>query len=522
MLAVTGLLLVTESSKKPTLRTADLDIAAGRVPRVERQAKPIKVAGRSASNRQRNFLMPKLKSLESPGRNLKSFFHDQAELLSDHPAGNASRQKLGSMKRPKSKAAAAKSDQRTRWNRPKTTSVTEVVHQPERSGCEKKDDAATPCKDADAKSHPLGIDKNCHPEDSKAQLNHAAVGIENELLCDELESSVPHKGKKGKHHSTIEPEKKLQNNVPLSDPICCFTSDDEEMTHAPTRKVKRPFGEVNLDWKAGEHGSLEDQKRRSVGPPRLQKLAPEMPMQEKEKGTSLDAARLRASADADPFNDSDVKEGACQGIKGNKSQLLLDGQQIRGDQNETCKQAQTNGAYGVISLFDGVSSVVPALIKKLGYAPAVAIRAENDIDVRAVVCAEFGYRADEQWSFTSQSTAALYVKDVHSLIANNCQVLRGTIEAHPELKWIIVGGSPCQDLTFAGPHKGLLGLAGPCSRLFFVFLCIIFTVQQLCGPSAVRFVAENAASMLEMHYKAFCRSQKHCSATFVVTASIPI
>ena len=160
MLAVTGLLLVTESSKKPTLRTADLDIAAGRVPRVERQAKPIKVAGRSASNRQRNFLMPKLKSLESPGRNLKSFFHDQAELLSDHPAGSASRQKLASTKRPKSKAAAAKSDQRTRWNRPKTTSVTEVVHQPDRSGCEKKDGAATPCKDADAKIHIRKIQKH--------------------------------------------------------------------------------------------------------------------------------------------------------------------------------------------------------------------------------------------------------------------------------------------------------------------------------------------------------------------------
>ena len=43
-----------------------------------------------------------------------------------------------------------------------------------------------------------------------------------------------------------------------------------------------------------------------------------------------------------------------------------------------------------------VSSVVLALIKKFGYAPTVAILAENDIDVRAVVCAEFGYRADEQ------------------------------------------------------------------------------------------------------------------------------
>ena len=32
-----------------------------------------------------------------------------------------------------------------------------------------------------------------------------------------------------------------------------------------------------------------------------------------------------------------------------------------------------------------------------------------------------------------------------------------------------------------------------------------FTVQQLCGPQAVRCLAENAASMLEMHYSAFCR-----------------
>ena len=75
------------------------------------------------------------------------------------------------------------------------------------------------------------------------------------------------------------------------------------MTHAPIRKAKRPFGDVNLDWKAGEHGSLEDQKRRNFGPPQLQNLPSLMPMQEKEKGPSLDAARLRASADADPAND---------------------------------------------------------------------------------------------------------------------------------------------------------------------------------------------------------------------------
>ena len=120
-----------------------------------------------------------------------------------------------------------------------------------------------------------------------------------------------------------------------------------------------------------------------------------------------------------------------------QSEQLLAKQQTGFGQNETSEQAQTNGGYGVISLFDGVSSVVPTLTRKFGYAPVVAILAENDIDVRAVVCAEFGYRADEQWSFTPQGTAALYVKDVHSLIAKNCQVLRSIIEAYPGLKWIV-------------------------------------------------------------------------------------
>ena len=268
----------------------------------------------------------------------------------------------------------------------------------------------------------------------------------------------------------------MQSNVPLSDPICCFTSDDEEMTHAPTKKCKRPFREINLDLKAGEHGSLEDQRRRNSGPPQPRNLYTLQMMQGKEQEPSWDAARFRASVDTDPTKDSNLKEKVCPNIRENETKQLLAAQQITLCPKETNKQTKSNGGYGVITLFDGVSSVVPTLTKKFGYAPTVA-------------------------------TAALYVKDVHSLIANNChcQVLRSTIEAYPDLKWIITGGSPCQDLTFAGPYKGLLGLAGPCSRLFFVFLCIIFTVQQLCGPQAVRFLAENAASMLEMHYRAFCR-----------------
>ena len=503
-LSVTGLLLTGETDKKPVLRTADLDLAAGRVPRVERQAKPIQVAGRSTSNRQRNFLMPKLKNVGAPGRNLKSFFQDRTDLLGDDPAGSTSRKNRVPSRPPRVKPDDTKRDHRPRSHLPKAARTTGSVQQSERS--KKKEVASNVSKGTAARANPTIVDKDCHPKDLSKQSKPAANEVGNEPPRGKLDALALHMGKNDdKQHGTCDLGKEVLNNAPPSDPICCFTSDDEEMLHAPTRKAKRPFEEVNLDLKAGEHGSPEDQKRRNSGPPLLQNLHIGHTVQEKEKESSVDAARLRASVETDLVNDLDLHKEVCQTTKLNEAEQLLAKQQTESGQNEISEQAQTNGGYGVISLFDGVSSVVPTLTKKFGYAPVVAILAENDIDVRAVVCAEFGYRADEQWSFTPQGTAALYVKDVHTLIAKNCQVLRNTIEAYPNLKWIITGGSPCQDLTFAGPYKGLLGLAGPCSRLFFVFLCIIFTVQQLCGPQAVRFLAENAASMLEMHYRAFCK-----------------
>ena len=54
----------------------------------------------------------------------------------------------------------------------------------------------------------------------------------------------------------------------------------------------------------------------------------------------------------------------------------------------------------------------------------------------------------------------LYLRDVHSLVANGCRVLQMTLKMFPDCKWIIVGGSPCQDLTLAGTMKGALGLTG--------------------------------------------------------------
>ena len=91
-------------------------------------------------------------------------------------------------------------------------------------------------------------------------------------------------------------------------------------------------------------------------------------------------------------------------------------------------------------MFDGVSSVVPILKKKLGYPPTAVILAECDLSLRQLVCTEFGYRSDEKWEYTAEGSGVLYVKDVHSIIARQCKVLQDLVQMFPDCKWIIVGG----------------------------------------------------------------------------------
>ena len=139
-------------------------------------------------------------------------------------------------------------------------------------------------------------------------------------------------------------------------------------------------------------------------------------------------------------------------------------------------------------MFDGVSSVVSILKEKLGYPPVAVILVECDLSLRQLVCTEFDYRSDEKWGCTAEGSA----------MQNLCKCF-------PDCKWIIVGGSLCQDLTFAGPLRELLELISPSSRLFFVLLCVISSMQRLVGPAAVRYLVENAASMLQIHLDAFCQ-----------------
>ena len=167
-----------------------------------------------------------------------------------------------------------------------------------------------------------------------------------------------------------------------------------------------------------------------------------------------------------------------------------------------------SGNFGVFSLFDGVSSVVPALCRKLGRNPAVVALAELDPALRELVSFEFGYCLQETWRASFPGFPSIYVKDVRRILENGCLILRPAHSIAPTAKWFIVGGSPCQDLTYAGPFHGLLGLTGPCSVLFFPFQRTIWTMQQLAGPEKVRYLAENAGSMDPIHFNAFCQLLK--------------
>ena len=63
----------------------------------------------------------------------------------------------------------------------------------------------------------------------------------------------------------------------------------------------------------------------------------------------------------------------------------------------------------------------------------------------------------------------------------------------------------------SGPYlRGLLtwsliGLVGARSRLFFLLLLTIRTMQVLVGCPSVRFLVENAGSMKDVHFVAFCK-----------------
>ena len=163
--------------------------------------------------------------------------------------------------------------------------------------------------------------------------------------------------------------------------------------------------------------------------------------------------------------------------------------------------------YAIISLFDGVGSAIPAITKAIGCAPRIIIVAECDPILRQLVGEQFGLRTDGEWTQSSKDTYTLYADDVRRLLRNQCRILKEAFAlAGPQCRWFVIAGSPCQDLTPAGPLKGLLGLTGHCSSLFYYVHVILWLVQMNYPLEHIRFLLENAGAMLDIHRKAILRA----------------
>ena len=163
--------------------------------------------------------------------------------------------------------------------------------------------------------------------------------------------------------------------------------------------------------------------------------------------------------------------------------------------------------YAIISLFDGVGSAIPAITKAIGCAPRIIIVAECDPILRQLVGEQFDLRIDGEWTQSSKDTYTLYADDVRRLLRNQCRILKEAFAlAGPQCRWFVIAGSPCQDLTPAGPLKGLLGLTGHCSSLFYYVHVILWLVQMNYPLEHIRFLLENAGAMLDIHRKAILRA----------------
>ena len=515
MLQVTGILLKSTSCNKPVLKCPQLEQKAGMIEAVSRRAPTIKVASRSRTCKTRHELVKSMNRLS---------------ITPTKPYGVS--KKLGK----KMKGANIELMQ---------VDAHERFFLPRNSTAKKPQAPGLARKRAKRKTHPKRTQKAGTPVNrlhkgigeflSQPKLHELGQPI---VARDEVDGTVEcvfdDAGDEVSRQSLVAKEKSRQQDAltnldNASDPISDFVTQQNDCDNNPQREKKRTFEQADLEGVGPVTGDTEDNMRRKQGPPKVSDVPLEG--QQCQTGAGQEChhtARCQqeetgaASCEHASKDESCISEAAYaenERLKQERRPLCTSGtacckvlpvqNRILNNQTEiklaTPANAVSRGRYGIISLFDGVSSVVPILKKKLGYPPAAVILAECDLSLRQLVCTEFGYRSDEKWGYTAEGSAVLYVKDVHSIIARQCKVLQDLVQMFPDCKWIIVGGSPCQDLTFAGPWRGLLGLIGPSSRLFFVLLCVISSMQRLVGPAAVRYLVENAASMLQIHLDAFCQ-----------------
>ena len=478
MLQVTGILLRAESSGKPSLRNPKLDQMAGKVETVQRRSQAIRVPSRSRTCKMRKQLVKSMSNLSFAPTKLNLFskhYEEKKEGFVENVqyslrrATSGHHKALGGYKGSKAHRAGKAKGRAKGRARPKNTQKNTLV------SCKtlKNGIVSHECSS-------LGINNK-----QDEGVHHGSENFDGATKAVESASQeAPHPNGTMKLIGT---EGNASELAVASDPISDTFTQIGEPVVSPLREEKRSFAHARLDETSQGDGTEDDDLRRKHGPPRVS------PGMHKEEivgvaPRSIEGHRPPHLIGHEPGKEVPLQNPEVERLSPPVVEQTCVSQEVEREvhlskprtarcralpvtgvggcnkgvpREEESVNAPAVGRYGVISLFDGVSTVMPILKKKFGYPPVAAILAECDLSLRELVCTEFGYRSDEKWGYTQDGSAVLYLKDVHAIIKGNCQLLKELVRMFPDCKWVIVGGSPCQDLTFAGPLRGVLGLIGP-------------------------------------------------------------
>ena len=165
------------------------------------------------------------------------------------------------------------------------------------------------------------------------------------------------------------------------------------------------------------------------------------------------------------------------------------------------------GRVYLLSLFDGVGTAMIAMVKlfaALGCQDRFAGGwfAESEDHLASSVAKHWAARR-RQGGPSFDRVAG----DAWDLLKHKGGALAGMLaEIEPGAMLVIVGGSPCQQLTLAGRHGGREGLCGDDSWNFYVFPLILHAARRARPDIDVHVTVENAGSMMEEFRVAIVRA----------------
>ena len=200
----------------------------------------------------------------------------------------------------------------------------------------------------------------------------------------------------------------------------------------------------------------------------------------------------------DPTNDNRLRQSAV---------TLPQAKRPRNNSQSTAEEI-LNGLFGTLilfSLFDG-GGIARKICERLHIRPTAVVAAEEMIQLRAAVAEQYGYTAEPgAWSYDKDGIPSTYLTDVWELFKEKdgtpSFVLQQALSfaEQAQHKYLIIGGSPCTDLTSASVHGGALGFCGKESFHYHVYPFLISAIQALDPQAQIFVLFENAASMKPIH-----------------------